>query len=61
MEVVIMLLSIINLFLLFYVIIRYKKTILKYFRYVFNIKIILLSLFLYFTIVFLIGIIPMYR
>ena len=51
----------INLLFLFLVVIRYKKIILEYFKKILNIKIIISSLLIYFIIVFLIGIMPMYR
>lgn len=51
----------INLLFLFFVIIRYKKIILKYLKKILNIKIIACGLFIYFILVFLIGACPMYR
>lgn len=56
-----MLFNLINLFFLFFVCIKYKKTILKYLKKILNFKIILSSLLFYFILVFLIGIMPMYR
>lgn len=54
-------LSIINLFFLFLVIRLYKKVILKYLKKILNIRIIACSLFIYFILVFIIGITPIYR
>lgn len=54
-------LDFINLLFLLFLVIRYKKTILKYLKKIFNIKIILSGLLFYFILVFLIGIMPMYR
>jgi len=54
-------LQFINLLFLFFVVIRYKKIILKYLKKIFNIRIIACGLFIYFIIIFLFGIIPMYR
>lgn len=54
-------LQFINLLFLFLVCIRYKKIILKYLKYVFNIKIIITSLLFYVLLVLIIGACPLYR
>lgn len=51
----------INLLFLFLVCIRYKKIILKYLKNILNIKIIVSGLLIYFILIILIGIAPMYR
>lgn len=54
-------LAFIDLLFILFVVIRYKKIILKYLKYAINIKIILSSLLFYFIIIFLIGIMPVYK
>ena len=54
-------LTIIDLLFILFLVIRYKKIILKYLKYIFNIKIIISGLLIYFIIVFLIGCMPLYR
>ena len=54
-------LAFINLLFLLFLVIKYKKIILKYLKYILNIKIIVSGLLIYFIIVFLIGACPLYR
>ena len=56
-----MLLNFINLLFILFLVIRYKKIILKYFKKILNFRIIVSGLLFYFILVFLIGIMPMYR
>lgn len=51
----------INLLLLSFILIKYKKIILKYIKKIFNIKIIILGLVVYVLLVLIIGACPLYR
>ena len=54
-------LTFINLLFLFFVVIRYKKVILKYLKKILNFRIIVSGLLFYFILIFIIGIMPLYR
>ena len=56
-----MLLNFINLLFILFLVIRYKKIILKYFKKILNIKIIVSGLFFYILLILIIGACPMYR